>query len=165
MTYRFAIGADARLLAAMNHRLIRDEGHRNSMSVAELETRMRAWLEEEYQAVLFDDEQGTAGYALFKREPDWIYLRQFFVQPELRRRGIGRAAMAWLLENVWNDAPRIRLDVLVGNSDGIEFWRSLGFVDYCITMEKPGQLSGDATSVQWKHEPRPPGSGSTADCQ
>ena len=46
-------------------------------------------------------------------------------------------AIAWLLENVWKDAPRIRLDVLVGNSDGIKFWRSLGFADYCVTMEKP----------------------------
>ena len=137
MEYRISTAAEVHLLAPMNHRLIRDEGHRNSMSVAELETRMQAWLASEYQAVLFDDEQGTAGYALFKREPEWIYLRQFFVQPERRRRGIGRAAFAWLLENVWKDAPRIRLDVLVGNSDGIEFWRSLGFADYCLTMEKP----------------------------
>jgi GNAT superfamily N-acetyltransferase len=120
----------------MNHQLIRDEGHRNAMSVAELETRMRAWLEGEYQAVLFDDDQGTAGYALFKREPDWIYLRQFFVQPERRRRGVGTAAIAWLLETVWKDAPRIRLEVLFGNSTGINFWRSLGFADYCVTMEK-----------------------------
>jgi GNAT superfamily N-acetyltransferase len=137
MRYRFATAADAQLLAAMNHRLIQDEGHRNSMSVAELEMRMRGWLDGEYQAVLFEDEQGSAGYALFKREADWIYLRQFFVQPERRRRGIGTAAMTWLLENVWIDTPRIRLDVLVGNSEGIEFWRSLGFAEYCVTMEKP----------------------------
>jgi hypothetical protein len=45
--------------------------------------------------------------------------------------------MTWLLQNVWNDAPRIRLDVLVGNSEGIKFWQSLGFADYCVTMEKP----------------------------
>ena len=136
MRYRIATAADAHLLAPMNHRLIRDEGHRNSMSVAELETRMQAWLDSEYQVVLFEDEQGIAGYALYKREPDWIYLRQFFVQSDRRRRGIGAAAMTWLLENVWNDAPRVRLDVLVGNTEGIEFWRSLGFADYCVTMEK-----------------------------
>jgi GNAT superfamily N-acetyltransferase len=136
MNYRFATAADASMLAAMNQQLIRDEGHRNSMSVAELETRMRGWLAGEYQAVLFEDVQSTAGYALFKREPDWIYLRQYFVQPERRRRGIGKAAMTWLLENVWKDAARIRLEVLVGNSQGIEFWRSVGFADYCMTMER-----------------------------
>ncbi len=136
MRYRIATADDVHLLATMNHQLIRDEGHRNAMSVPELEARMRGWLAGEYQAVLFEDEQGTAGYALFKREPDWIYLRQFFVQPERRRFGIGKAAMNWLLENVWKDAPRIRLEVLVGNSQGIEFWRSVGFADYCLTMER-----------------------------
>jgi GNAT superfamily N-acetyltransferase len=137
MKYRFAAVSDAHVLAPMNHRLIRDEGHRNAMSVAELEERMAGWLAGEYQAVLFEDGLETVGYALFKREPEWVYLRQFFVQPERRRVGIGRAAMTWLLENAWNDAPRIRLDVLVGNTAGIAFWRSLGFADYCVTMEIP----------------------------
>ena len=136
MKYRTAIAADAPLIAPMNHRLIRDEGHRNPMTIAELEHRMQAWLKGEYQAVLFEDEHGIVGYALFKREPDWVYLRQFYVEPEKRRRGIGTAAMTWLLENVWKDAPRIRLDVLISNTEGIEFWRSLGFADYCLTMEK-----------------------------
>ena len=31
--------------------------------------------------------------------------------------------------------PRIRLEVLVGNANGIAFWRSIGFQDYCVTME------------------------------
>jgi hypothetical protein len=30
---------------------------------------------------------------------------------------------------------RVRRDVLVGNAGGIAFWRSLGFADYCLTME------------------------------
>src|SRR5690348_8650752 len=114
MTYRSAAVADAQLLASMNQRLIRDEAHRNSMSLAELTSRMQTWLETEYQAVLFEDERGAAGYALFREEPQGVYLRQFFVEPERRRSGVGTAAMAWLLENVWNDAQRVRLDVLVG---------------------------------------------------
>lgn len=137
MKFRFAASADAHLLAPMNHRLILDEGHRNSMSVAELEGRMSQWLAGEYQAVVFEDDQGLAGYALFKREPEWVYLRQFFVQPVRRRTGVGTAAMAWLLANAWKEVPRVRLDVLVGNTVGAAFWRSLGFGDYCITMEKP----------------------------
>jgi GNAT superfamily N-acetyltransferase len=137
MKYRFATVRDAHLIAPMNHQLIRDEGHRNAMSRAELEERMTEWLEGEYQAVLFEDSQGTAGYALFKWEPEWVYLRQFFVQPNRRHTGIGKAAIIWLLANAWGDAYRIRLDVLAGNAAGIAFWRSLGFADYCLTMEKP----------------------------
>jgi GNAT superfamily N-acetyltransferase len=136
MQYRLATTADTALLSQMNHRLIRDEGHRNTMSVAELQARIEGWLGGEYEAVLFADATGPAGYALFRRDEDHIYLRQFFVEPDRRRRGIGRAAMTWLMENAWKEAPRIRLDVLVGNSTGIGFWRSLGFVDYCVTMER-----------------------------
>ena len=40
MHLRRATLADAALLAELNRQLIRDEGHRNSMSLAELETRM-----------------------------------------------------------------------------------------------------------------------------
>jgi GNAT superfamily N-acetyltransferase len=134
--YRNATAVDAVVLAQMNRQLIRDEGHHNRMSLSELDERMRSWLEGEYQAVLFEDEQGAVGYALYKWEPEWVYVRQFFIQPERRRQGIGRAAWAWLRENPWRQARGIHLDVLVGNARGIEFWRSLGFVDYCITMEQ-----------------------------
>ena len=44
MEYRPATPADAPALAAMNAQLIRDEGHRNRMTVAELEGRMAGWL-------------------------------------------------------------------------------------------------------------------------
>jgi GNAT superfamily N-acetyltransferase len=143
MNYRFATAADAPVLARLNHQLIRDEGHRNAMSADELKARMQSWLGGEYQAVLFKDGEGIAGYALFKRDPEWIYLRQFFVEPARRRKGIGTAAFEWLVANAWSEVPRVRLDVLVGNAAGIEFWRSLGFADYCITMERPLKKAGE----------------------
>jgi GNAT superfamily N-acetyltransferase len=136
MNYRFAAAADGAILAAMNQQLIRDEGHRNAMTVAELEERMRGWLAGEYRVVIFEQGGQPAGYALFRDEPEFVYLRQFFVCRDLRRQGIGRAAMDWLLANVWHDASRVRLDVLVGNTSGIAFWRALGFRDYALTMER-----------------------------
>lgn len=96
MLYRKATVVDAPVLAQMNYQLIRDEGHRNRMSVTELEERMRSWLDEGYQSVLFEDEKGIAGYALYKWETGWVYVRQFFIQPPRRRQGIGRGAWAWL---------------------------------------------------------------------
>lgn len=137
MQYRFAAGCDAAVLARMNEQLIQDEGHRNPMSASQLEDRMRTWIEGDYQAVLFQDADGVAGYALFKHEPEWIYLRQFFVQRHRRRRGVGRKAIEWLMREAWKSVPRVRLDVLVGSATAMGFWRSLGFIDYCVTLERP----------------------------
>jgi hypothetical protein len=44
--------------------------------------------------------------------------------------------LEWLSQNAWRDRRRIRIDVLVGNQAGIGFWRSVGFRDYCLTMER-----------------------------
>jgi ribosomal protein S18 acetylase RimI-like enzyme len=66
-----------------------------------------------------------------------VYLRQFYVPLELRRQGIGRAAIEHLRAHYWQDRPRIRLDVLCGNATGIAFWRAVGFEDYCLTLERP----------------------------
>jgi ribosomal protein S18 acetylase RimI-like enzyme len=118
----------------MNWRLIRDEGHRNPMTVDELCSRMAEWLAAEYEALLIEMDQQVAGYALFRRDPEYIYLRQFYVRPELRRRGIGRAALALLHEQYWQ-SERVRVEVLVGNTAGVAFWRALGFADYCLTLE------------------------------
>jgi len=139
MNYRRAATADAPVLADMNRLLIRDSGHRNPMTLAELEARMTGWLGGEYEAVLFEDAGGAVGYALFRRNPEHIYLRQFFVRAADRRRGIGRAAFEWLRENAWVHR-RVRVEVLVGNAAGVAFWRAVGFRDYCLTLE----LDGDA---------------------
>jgi|SRR5436190_2628098 len=135
LRYRAASPEDAALLARMNAQLIRDEGHRNPMSVSELETRMRGWLESDYEAVLIEQDGEPVGYALFRQESDHIYLRQLFVVPGRRRSGIGRKAIVWLRENPWASAARVRLDVLVDNGTGRAFWRAVGFDDYCVTME------------------------------
>ena len=119
----------------MNHQLIRDEGHRNRMSVEQLESRMKMFLIGDYQAVIFFKESQNLGYALFRRDPDGVYLRQFWIDADFRRQGLGRTALSLLQTQVWKDRPRVRLDVLADNPTGISFWRSVGFVDYSITME------------------------------
>ncbi|MCX7171399.1 MAG: GNAT family N-acetyltransferase [Proteobacteria bacterium] len=136
MHFRFAKPEDAELLAPLNAQLIRDEGHSNSMTVAQLVERMSGWLRGgEYETVLFEDTGIVKGYALFRQEAEHVYLRQLFVRPEFRRHGIGRDAISWLWHNAWQGAPRLRIDVLVGNRDGQAFWRSIGFREYCLTME------------------------------
>lgn len=135
LEFRFAVVEDCRLLGELNAQLIRDEGHHNPMTELQLADRMQGFLSGDYRAVIFETQGEIAGYALFRPEPGFIYLRHFFVCRHLRRRGIGRAALAWLWQNAWPGAARLRLDVLVGNTVAIGFWKAVGLREYCLTME------------------------------
>lgn len=135
MEIRSATADDAELLAGMNQRLIWDEGHRSLMTLGELRERMRGWLEGEYRVLILQVDGTAAGYVLFREEPEWIYVRQLFVEEPYRRRGVGRSAVRHLVGLCSGKVPRLRIDVLVGNKIAQAFWRSVGFADYCITME------------------------------
>ncbi|HEV8067096.1 MAG TPA: GNAT family N-acetyltransferase [Planctomycetaceae bacterium] len=144
MQIRFAAVEDAETLGVLNAQLIRDEGHRNAMTIPELTQRMADWLRGEYEGALVEEGGTIFGYALYRREADYVYLRQIFVRVENRRRGIGRSLFQWLLQNSWQAAPRIRIDVLVGNNAGRRFWESIGFREYCLTMELDTRPSPDS---------------------
>jgi hypothetical protein len=79
MTFRAATLDDCSRLAELNHQLIRDEGHRNPMTVPELEQRMRGWLSGEYRAVVYEDAGEVVACALFREQEREIHLRQVFV--------------------------------------------------------------------------------------
>ena len=135
MNFRCATLSDGALLAELNHQLLNDEGHRNRMTIPELEQRMKGWLSSEYAAVIFEDSQEVVAYALYREQPTEIYLRQLFVARNVRRRGIGRRALEILRSKVWTKGKRITVDVLVQNTAAMAFWRSIGFSDYCLTLE------------------------------
>jgi predicted acetyltransferase len=137
MTWRLATKRDCRLLAELNHQLIIDEGHRNQMTVSELEGRMKDWLAEAYEAVLFEIEGVVAAYALYRNQAGEIYLRHFFVVRHRRRQGIGRQAMGLLRGQIWPKMQRLTVSVLTHNEAGLKFWRAMGYQDYCLTMEIP----------------------------
>src|SRR6185503_3128358 len=107
MTFRRATQDDCALLADLNHQLIRDEGHRNRMTVPELEQRMKGWLASEYAAVLFEDGKELVAYALYREHPEDIYLRQLFVVRSRRRQGIGRQAFEILRSTIWPESKRL----------------------------------------------------------
>ncbi len=135
LEFSFAAANDLPWLARMNQELIRNEGHRNKMSLFELEQRMSDFLRNEYEAVIVSSGRNDIGYVLYRKEPEWLYLRQIFVIDKMRRKGIGRGIIKWLRDNPWKNCKTIRTDVLVDNIIGINFWKTVGFKDYCITME------------------------------
>jgi len=134
LLHRFAGKQELDLLAEWNHQLIRDEGHRNPMTVPELRKRMEGWLTGEYKAVLFSLENKAVAYALYRETADELYLRQLYVCRDRRCTGIGRAAMNILMVQIW-PKKRLTVEILCKNAVAIEFYRSLGYQDYALAME------------------------------
>ena len=135
MNFRRATLSDCALLADLNHQLIRDEGHRNPMTVSELEQRMRGWLSSEYVTIIFQERDEVVAYALYREQPADIYLRQLFVVRDRRRQGIGREALNILRSQIWPKDKRLTVEVLVRNTTAVAFWRALGYRDYALTLE------------------------------
>jgi ribosomal protein S18 acetylase RimI-like enzyme len=135
MDHRPATLRDCELLGEWNYQLIRDEGHRNRMTIGELTERMRGWLAGEYNAVIFAEGGQEVGYAVYREEPKELYLRQLFVRRDQRRRGYGRKAMEILRDQVWPSEKRLTVEVLVANEAAVRFWRSVGYRDYALLLE------------------------------
>ena len=64
----------------------------------QLRDRMRGFLSGGYSAVFFVAEGMTVGYALINHTVSPLYLRQFFIRREYRRRGFGKQAFEMLLD-------------------------------------------------------------------
>ena len=128
---------DLSLLGEWNAALIRDEGHDNPMTVVELTLRMREWLAGEYRARIFVCEGSDAGYALYRELPEFVHLRQFYVAPERRRRGIGAAAFGALREREFPGGRRVLVEAMTWNAAALAFWRACGFCDRYVGLEAP----------------------------
>jgi GNAT superfamily N-acetyltransferase len=133
------------LLAAMNRRLIEEERYEHRFSTAELEARMRQFLSGDYGVVVFEVDGDVVGYAVYQerrhehpRHDSYIYVRQFFIERDRRRRGVGRAAFEGMVETCLPTGVPITLEVLETNPDGRRFWEAIGFAPYCTTMRRRG---------------------------
>ena len=135
MNFRHATLNDCALLAELNHQLIRDEGHRNRMTVPELKERMECWLADEYSAALFEDQGQVIACAVYRLQPTEIYLRQLFVVRHRRRQGVGRQVLEILRSSIWPKNRRLTVEVLARNAAAVAFWRAVGYQDYSLKLE------------------------------
>jgi GNAT superfamily N-acetyltransferase len=136
LDWRRATLNDCPLLADLNHQLIRDEGHRNKMDVAQLSQRMGGWLQfGEHAAVIFQYGGEVVAYAVYRESAEEIYLRQLFVVRTRRREGIGRQACAILRGKIWPKSKRLIVEVLAKNTAAIAFWRAVGYQNYSLCLE------------------------------
>ena len=136
LSIQVATLTDCPALAVMNRQLIEDEGDNNTMTVPELEARMRDWLQKGlYTGHLFKLEGETVGYALVDLDDRWM--RHFFICRAYRRQGYGRAAVGLLFEHL--GVGEIGLSCLTKNAPGQAFWRSFDHEAYSIkyNIRKP----------------------------
>jgi predicted acetyltransferase len=96
---------------------------------------MRGWLAGEYSATVFEQDRQPVAYAVWSERVAEVYLRQFFVRRDWRRQGVGRAAMRLLFDETWPHDKRLVVEVLCRNEPAVAFWRSVGYQDYCLTLE------------------------------
>lgn len=118
---------DAEKLAELNKQLIEDEKSDNKMSLCELQDRMKRFLETDYCAYFFMEDNSIIGYALVNTRAEPLYLRQFFIACNFRRNHKGRQAFELLLDELKTD--KIDLEVLSWNEAGLKFWQSCGFAE------------------------------------
>lgn len=123
---------DVTKLALLNKQLIEDEKSDNGMSISELESRMRGFLETDYSAYFFIENSQIIGYALIRNTSNPIYLRQFLIDRDYRQHHYGTQAFQMLLEYL--GIKEIELEVLPWNKNGLAFWKYCGFSETCIAM-------------------------------
>ena len=110
MKIKICTNKDLKLLATLNKQLIEDEKHDNTMNLKELEKRMKNFIQGDYKAHLFYDGKNVYGYALINYKKIPLYLRQFFIKRDMRRKGIGTEAFKLLLAKLNN--RNIEIEVL-----------------------------------------------------
>jgi DNA-binding GntR family transcriptional regulator len=134
---------DLALLARMNRELADDEGHRNPMTVAQLEDRFKRFVDEDgWNVDLFTLDDEIIGYAMHRYEPDLaepggthVYLRHFYIVRHRRRGGAGHVAFDELVRARFKRGERIYLEVIENNPGGKVFWLRTGFTAYGAIMQ------------------------------
>ena len=124
------------ILAQLNKQLIEDEKSDNPMTLEELEYRMERFITTEYDAYFFVEDADVLGYALVKNSCTPLYLRQFFIKREHRKKHLGTEAFRLLKEYL--NVDTLDIEVLSWNEAGMKFWQSLGFCERSRYMRYQG---------------------------
>jgi len=132
MQFRFAQQSDFPLVAALNHELLASDANAHLFSEPELVSRLARWVSEGHQILLFNEGDATVGYALYEIRPfetktETVFLRHFLIKPGSRRKGLGRTALAYLLDHVWPKSASVAVETKADNDPAIQLWHSFGF--------------------------------------
>jgi ribosomal protein S18 acetylase RimI-like enzyme len=140
LTLHRATAHDVFILAQMNQRLIEDEGSSNPMTLTQLESRLRMWLNGEWRGEIFMHDSNVVGYAIYRLQRgefdnrETVYIRHYYIERDYRRLGYGRAGIEKLKNERFPAGTTVYLEVLTHNIRGRIFWKAMGFEEYSVTM-------------------------------
>lgn len=114
------------------------------MSVDTAAERIQRWFDAgTFQGAIFLVDEKAIGYLLYEHRPvhvdlrasESVYIRQFFISRESRRKGHVTKAFETFLRELVPEQASVSLDVKVSNPSGQRFWETLGFVAKRIAYE------------------------------
>lgn len=120
------------VLTRMNVSLRADEQIDNVMTDAQVRERMRGFLDGNYKAYLFVQDDNIVGYSLVDHSKNPLYMRQFFIERAWRRKGLGTAMFHLLMKQLKTTC--IDLEVFSWYAPAIQFYEKLGFRTRCFQM-------------------------------
>ncbi len=118
--------------------------------------RMAALIRHADTIALMAHEAGAPnGLAVMQFGDERAHLVLLCVQPALRRRGIGRSLMDWLLQSARvAGIEAVDLELRADNAAALAFYRRLGFAE---TMQVPAYYDGKLAAQRMTLALRPPG--------
>ncbi len=126
MSIRSAGIDDLDALTRMNVELRADERIDNVMTDAEVKERMWGFIRgKTYRVHVFQEESNIVGYSVVDVTRTPVYMRQFFIARNSRRRGLGRKFFHILVGLL--DVDAIDVEVLAWNETAVEFYKKIGF--------------------------------------
>ena len=135
LTYVHADEADIPTLAELHLALLGQQGIRAHPEQVELEAKIRGYLGDGYQAILFRWRESTVGYCLYKLYPKYAFLRHFYVEQGVHKRVNTEAAFSLLRGNEFADYASVRLDVPEQAKESLARWESIGFRPRAVRLE------------------------------
>ncbi|MFW5745221.1 MAG: bis(5'-nucleosyl)-tetraphosphatase [Spirochaetota bacterium] len=135
LTYVHADDADIPTLAELHLALLGQQGIRAHPEKIELEAKIREYLGDGYQAVLFRWRDSTVGYCLYRLYPRYAFLRHFYVQQGVHKRVTAENAFSLLRQNEFADYASVRLDVPEQAKESLARWESIGFRPRAVRLE------------------------------
>ena len=101
---------------------------------------MRALRSRDTVSIVACEHDAVAGFAIMEFADEHAHLVLLAVRPSLRRRGVGRGLLEWLLESARTaGAASVHLELRAQNAAAQAFYRALGF---SATMTVPGYYRG-----------------------